>query len=146
VLLFPFNLLFHFCIFTAHTCNLPLQGCKTGAHICGAHYTAAKRARIYAEASAGLKIDRAYMRGALHGCKLTSHICGARCTAVSPSRIYARCVASLGGGGVVLRHGVEVLIVRRVGRAGDADGFDLLWDLQGDCVLLMIFEVNYCSN
>ena len=36
----------------------------------------AKWARIYAEASAGLQIDIAYMRGALHGCKLTSHICG----------------------------------------------------------------------
>lgn len=35
----------------------------------------AKWARIYAEASAGLQIDRAYMRGALQGCKLTSHIC-----------------------------------------------------------------------
>ena len=35
----------------------------------------AKGARIYAEASAGLQIDRAYMRGALHGCKLTAHIC-----------------------------------------------------------------------
>ena len=50
-----------------------------------------------------------------------------RCRAAKWPRIYARCVASLGGGGVVLRHGVEVLIVRRVGRTGDADGFDLLW-------------------
>ena len=35
-----------------------------------------------------------------------------------------------------LADGVEVLIVRRVGRAGDADGFDLLWDLQGGMGLL----------
>ena len=25
---FPYKLVFHFCIFTAHTCNLALQGCK----------------------------------------------------------------------------------------------------------------------
>ena len=32
--------------------------------------------------------------------------------------------------------GVEVLVVRRVGRAGDADGFDLLWDLHGGIVFI----------
>lgn len=32
--------------------------------------------------------------------------------------------------------GVEVLVVRRVGRARDADGFDLLWDLHGGIVFI----------
>lgn len=33
-LLFVFGLLFHLCSFTAHTCNLLLQGCKMTANIC----------------------------------------------------------------------------------------------------------------
>ena len=68
-----------FCIFTAHTCNLPLQGCKTGSHLCGGFRRAANRPRIYAGSVTRLQIDLAYMRGALHGCFAIPHICAVRC-------------------------------------------------------------------
>lgn len=58
-----YSYLFHFCILTAHTCNLALRGCKTGAHLCGGLRRAANRPRIYAGSVARLQIDRAYMRG-----------------------------------------------------------------------------------
>ena len=45
---------------------------------------AAKWARIYAEASAGLQIDLAYMRGALHGCFGIPHLCRGRFTPRQP--------------------------------------------------------------
>jgi hypothetical protein len=37
-----------------------------------------------------------------------------------------------------LAHGGEVLVVRRIGRARDADGFNLLRDLHNDMGLLVI--------
>ncbi len=40
--------------------------------------------------------------------------------------------------GGALAHGGEVLVVRRVCRAGDADGFNLLRDLHNDMGLLVI--------
>lgn len=59
------------CIF-AHTCNLLLQGCKMGAHICGGIVRNANQPCIYAGRTARLQIDRAYMRrgfaGLFRGC------------------------------------------------------------------------------
>ena len=83
-----------FCIFTAHTCNLPLQGCKTGSHLCGGFRRAANRPRIYAGSVTRLQIDLAYMRGALHGCFAIPHICAVRCiirrVSCRPARVRRR--------------------------------------------------------
>ena len=88
-----------FCIFTAHTCNLLLQDCKMGAHLCGGFRRAANRPRIYAGSIARLQIDLAYMRGALHGCFAIPHICAVRCIIrqgpCRPARAHRRPVSCL---------------------------------------------------
>ena len=90
VLLFPFNLLFHFCIFTAHRCGVALQGCKMAAHRCGGLCTAVNRPRTGAGSIARLQNDRARVRGALHGCFGIPHLCGGRFTLRRPPCRRAR--------------------------------------------------------
>lgn len=72
------NVFFIICLCLLFPCNLLFHSCNFTAHICGVDFRGENRSRIYAGSTFRVKIDRAYMRSALSGRKPASHRCGVR--------------------------------------------------------------------
>ncbi len=98
--MFLFNLLFHFCIFTAYRCGVALQGCKMAAHRCVFLPIITPPSGFYCPQGGGklpflCNFASHHCKTLLQSCKSVSHHCIGHCTAAKWPRTTAKRIYSI---------------------------------------------------